>query len=32
MIHYERHSPFQDDIGQSEHVLPVSNLDGHRHG
>lgn len=31
MIHYERHSPFGDDIGESKHRLPMSNLDGHRH-
>ncbi len=30
MIHFERHSPFQDDIGESEHLLPMSKLDGHR--
>jgi len=30
MIHYERHSPFSDDIGASRHHLPLTDTDGHR--
>jgi hypothetical protein len=30
MIHYERPSPFPDDIGASRHELPFTHADGHR--
>jgi hypothetical protein len=30
MIHYERHSPYSDDIGASRHHLALSDADGHR--
>ena len=30
MIHFERHSPFEDDIGESRHELPFTHADGHR--
>lgn len=30
MIHFERHSPFTDDIGASRHKLPHTHEDGHR--
>jgi len=30
MIHYERHSPFPDDIGASRHRLPMTDVEGHR--
>ncbi len=31
MIHYERPSPFEDNIGESRHELPFTHADGHRH-
>ena len=30
MIHYERRSPYSDDIGDSRHHLPLTDTDGHR--
>jgi hypothetical protein len=30
MIHYERHSPYSDDIGSSRHHLHLTDSDGHR--
>ena len=30
MIHFERHSPFDDDISASKHELPFTKADGHR--
>nr|AIF19105.1 hypothetical protein [uncultured marine group II/III euryarchaeote KM3_85_D06] len=30
MIHYERHSPYSDDIGDSRHHLHLTDADGHR--